>query len=254
VESDFPPVRGWRWWVAAVVLTVMIAVVAYIGLSRRIDRRVATGQPVSATVTVVTRLPLGWQVQSRRFTVTYDFQGSRSARVNNAFAEGNLHVGDRVTLYVDPAHPDRVALPGGQASEGLILLLPPFLVVAGVAWLIGLAGERVRWWRRFGRHRPAEAASLVELVTAYESDESLQWKSAQRALNAAVDAAAAGHTGPLNLLVYLRIGARGGPRVAWYWRIGRDFPRAGSRRAAPHAPAGGRAAVRGRPHRDGHAG
>lgn len=177
---------------------------------------------MSGTVTVVTRLPLGSHVQSRRFTVTYDFRGPRSARVNDAFANGDFHVGDQVTLYVDPAHPDRVALADGQASEGLILLLPPFVVVLGIARLIGLIGVRMRWWRRFGRGRSVDA-SMLELVTTYESDEALQWKSAQRALRVAVEAASARHSGPLNLLVYLRIGVRGGARVAWYWRKSRQL-------------------------------
>jgi hypothetical protein len=188
MESHFPPIRGWRWWIAAAILTIVVAVAAHVGLTRRIEHRVATGQRVSGTVTVVTRLPFGSQVRSRRFTVTYDFRGHRSARVNDAFADGDFHVGDRLTLYVDPAHPDRVALADGQAGEGLILLLPPFVVELVTAWLISLVGVRMRWWRRFGRGRPVDV-SLLELVTTYESDEALQWKGAERPLRVAVEAA-----------------------------------------------------------------
>ena len=217
MEEYIPPVRGARWVLATAVLALVAGIAAHLALAARIDRRIAHGVGVPAQVTAIQRLPLGKTSQPQRLTVAYDRAGPRTARLVAALAEGDYRVGDRVTLLVDPADPGRVATADGFASEGLILLVPPATAFYGALALLIVAVRRGRWWWQHERRAPAGVPLLT--VTGSREDEAVMawaWAKEARRVSAAAAEVSTGRSGPLRLLIYIRVGATGHPRVAYY--------------------------------------
>lgn len=220
--DDYAPPRGTRWAVATAIPALLIGVAAHWAFAVRIDRRIAEGVRVPAEVTRVQRLPLGKTYQPQRVTVTYDRDGVREARLVSALDEGGYRVGERLTVFVDPADPAGVATAEGFASEGLFLLMPPAVIFYGALAGLLVAIRRGRWWWRHERRAPGSVALLT--VTGGRADEAILawgWAAEGRRLADAAAAVSAGRSGPLRLLIYLRVGARGKPRVAYYSRRSR---------------------------------
>jgi len=218
MEQYVPPLRHWRWWLSMAVLAASAGMAAYVLFAHRIDERVADGTPVPAEVTAVKALPIaGKGYEPQRVTVTYDLDGRRTAKLGAALEEGSYRVGDRITLYADPADPGRVAAAGGFASEGRWLLVPPAVIFYGLFAGLAIAIRRGRWWWRHER----SASTSVPLLTVTGSDEDQvgdmwDWVNEARGLRAAADEVSRGRSGTPRLLIFIRLGVVGEPRVAYY--------------------------------------
>lgn len=226
MSSEYrPPFPRWRWWVVGAVLAAVLGGIGYAYFDRLAARRVADGVPVDARVTAVRTIPVEHVDPPRLVTVAYRFEGvDRSARLMAALFAEDHRVGEVLTVYVEPEHPQRVATNDGLASEGLVLSVPPAMLFYGIACLVIVGARRARWRWRHERaatgHVPVlEITGMVEV-----NDSSGRWSRAIERLMATVAAESEGCDADLRMYLVYQVPASVGrqrrrvPRVVWYSR------------------------------------
>ncbi|QSB13759.1 DUF3592 domain-containing protein [Natronosporangium hydrolyticum] len=129
---------GWFWKHVALPLLVGAALIGagvatHLVMVNRVGDRQTMGVALAAEVV---------EVNSKRgfksVTISYTYSGvAREVTLRKLFGDVSVYdLGDRVTAYIEPADPDKVALAEGFASEGWRTQLPLPLALVGVVLLI----------------------------------------------------------------------------------------------------------------------